>query len=215
MVRTRMKVTYLKMELKRTGKQIPALFAGVVLLLALSGTAVFLASRMLYAGTVVERIRVGISMPEQDPLAKQVVRMLSTLDSVKSICEFSYMDRESALEALEKGDVYAVLDVPENFVQDILSGKNTPVTIWTTGHMGIEGQVFRELADAGALTLSAGQAGIYAGNELYHFLGLDESIAQLELDLNSQYMEYGLQRSVYFRHQNVQATGDIGVIPFY
>lgn len=143
MVRTRMKVTYLKMELKRTGKQIPALFAGVVLLLALSGTAVFLASRMLYAGTVVERIRVGISMPEQDPLAKQVVRMLSTLDSVKSICEFSYMDRESALEALEKGDVYAVLDVPENFVQDILSGKNTPVTIWTTGHMGIEGQVFR------------------------------------------------------------------------
>ena len=65
MVRTRMKVTYLKMELKRTGKQIPALFAGVVLLLALSGTAVFLASRMLYAGTVVERIRVGISMPEK------------------------------------------------------------------------------------------------------------------------------------------------------
>ncbi len=215
MVRTRMKVTYLKMELKRAGKQIPALFAGVVLLLALSGTAVFLASRMLYAGTVVERIHVGISMPEQDPLAKQVVRMLSTLDSVKSICEFSYMDRESALEALEKGDVYAVLDVPENFVQDILRGKNTPVTIWTTGHMGIEGQVFRELADAGALTLSAGQAGIYAGNELYHFLGLDESIAQLELDLNSKYMEYGLQRSVYFRHQNVQATGDIGVIPFY
>lgn len=215
MVRIRMQVTYLKMELKRAGKQIPALYAGVALLLLLCGTTAFLASRMLYGGAAVERVPVGVSMPAEDQLAKQVVRMLTSLDSVKSVCDFLYMDRESGMEALEKGDIYAMLDVPENFVQGILNGQNTPVTIWTANDTGIEERVFQELADAGALTLSVGQAGIYAGNELYHIYGLDESIARLEQDLNNQYMDYGLRRTIYFRHQNVQATGDIGALPFY
>ena len=108
-----------------------------------------------------------------------------------------------------------MLDVPENFVQDIINGSNTPVTVWMGEDKGLEGRIFQELADAGASTLSAGQAGIYAGNELYRIYGLDEFIDRLEQDLNRQYMDYGLQRSVYFRHYKVQATGNVNVMQFY
>lgn len=215
MRRINMQMVYLKMELKRAGKRIVPLYVGTVFLILLSAAAVLLAGRVLYGEEAAGRVSVGVAMPEDDPLAGQVVRMLSTLDSVKSICDFEYMDRDAGLEALDKGELYAVLDVPENFVQDIINGNNTPVTVWMAKDMGIEGKIFQELADAGALTLSAGQAGIYAGNELYRMYGLEEFIACLEQELNRQYMDYGLERSSIFRHRNIQATGDVSVTQYY
>lgn len=215
MRRRNMHMVYLKMELKRAGKRIVPLYVGTVFLLLLSAAIVLLAGRVLYGEEAVGRVSVGVAMPEDDLLAGQVVRMLSTLDSVKSICDFEYMDRDAGLEALEKGELYALLDVPENFVQDILNGSNTPVIVWMAKDMGIEGEIFRELADAGALTLSAGQAGIYAGNELYRMYGLEEFIPRLEQELNRQYIDYGLERSIIFRHRKVQATGDVSVMQYY
>lgn len=210
-----MGIVYLKMELKRAGKRLGQLYAGVALLLALAGVLILLAGRMFYGEQVVGRVPVGVVIPSEDVLAKKAIQMLGSLDSVKSVCDFEYRNRDACLAALEKGELYAVLEVPEGFVQDIMSGENTPVFVWMAKDRGIEGNIFRELADAGALTLSAGQAGIYAGNELYCLYGLEKFIGQLELDLNNQYMDYSLQRSVYFRRQNVQAIKDVSVLQFY
>ena len=66
------------------------------------------------------RVAVGVSVPEEDELARQVVAMISSLESVGSVCDFQYMDRESCLRELKNGNLYAVLDVPEGFVRDIM-----------------------------------------------------------------------------------------------
>ena len=210
-----MHLVYLKLELKRAWKRLPYLYAGAIMLLMMAGMIALLSSRMLYSDAVVGRVAVGVALPEDDGIAKKVVQMISSLDSVKSVCDFQYADRDACLKKLEDGSFYAVLDVPEGFVQDIMNGTNTPVTVWMAEDTGVEGKIFRELADAGARTLSASQAGIYAGNEVYQGLGLEEAISQLERDLNERYIDYSLQRSVYFRHQKVQATGDVDVVHFY
>lgn len=158
-------------------------------MLALAAAAALGASRVLYADSVTGRVAVGVSLPEEDALAKQVMKMVSSLDSVESVCDFQYMDRESCLQKLEAGELYAVLDIPEGFVEDIINGTNTPVKVWLTKNPGIEGKLFRELADGGALTLSASQSGIYAGNELYRMLGLDQSIGEMEEELNRRYLD--------------------------
>ena len=165
-----MHLVYLKLELKRAYKRLPHLYAGAILLLAMAAVIALLSSRMLYDGGVVGRVPVGVAVPKQDKLARQVIQMVSSLESVESVCDFQYMDRETCLEELENGSLYAVLDIPEGFVQDIISGVNTPVTVWFGSDTGIEGKLFQELTDAGALTLSASQAGIYAGNELYQMM---------------------------------------------
>ena len=210
-----MHLVYLKLELKRAYKRLPHLYAGAIMLLLLAGVIALLAGRMLYGGQVVGKVAVGASVPEEDVLAKQVMKMVSSLESVNSICDFQYMDRESCLERLDRGEFYAVLDVPEGFVQDVMNGVNTPVKVWLTDHAGVEGKLFQELTDAGAVILSAGQAGIYAGNELYYMLGLEDAIGELEWELNRRYMDYSLSRTVYFRHRKVQATGDVSVPEFY
>lgn len=210
-----MGLIYLKLEIKRAWKRFPQLCAGAITLLVMAGVIALVADRALYGEQAAGRVAVGVCLSQEDALARQVMKMVSSLESVGSVCDFQYMDREECLRQLEEGELYAVLDIPEGFVEDIISGANTPVKVWLGEHAGVEGALFRELTDAGALTLSASQAGIYAGNEIYSVLGIQEAIGRLEADLNQRYMDYSLGRAGYFRHMKVQATKDVTTAEYY
>lgn len=209
------RLVYLKLELKRACKKLPHIYAGAIVLLLLVGTIALLAGKVLYGEQAVGRITVGVVLPEGDAIAKKAVSMLSTLDSVKSICDFEYMEGEEALGLLRQGKLYAVMEVPEGFVQDIMNGVNTPVQILLSGGAGLESRIFKELTDAGGTILGASQAGIYAGDELCVLHGMVSSIPQVEEELNRIYLGYSLPREDYFRHIKVSATGDVDALTFY
>ena len=65
-------------------------------------------------------------------MAQKAVAMVSSLESVKSICDFEYMDKEEGIRKLKEGKLYAVMEVPEGFVQDIMNGTNTPCLLYTS-----------------------------------------------------------------------------------
>lgn len=209
------RLVYFKLELKRACKKLPHIVAGAIVLLLLAGTIAFLASKMLYGEQAAGRIIVGVVLPENDAVAKKAVSMVSSLESVKSICDFEYTDMDDALEQLKAGKLYAVMEVPEGFVQDIINGTNTPVRIVLPAGAGLESRIFKELTDAGARTLGASQAGIYAGDELCVLEGMTDSIPRLEADLNRIFMKYSLPRMDYFRNVRVSATGDVDTWHFY
>ena len=152
------RLVYLKLELKRACKKLPHIIAGAIVLLLLAVTVAFLASRMLYGDQAAGRITVGVVLPEGDAVAQKAVAMVSSLESVKSICDFEYMDKEEGVRKLKDGQLYAVMEVPEGFVQDIMNGTNTPVRIILPRGAGLESRIFKELTDAGAKTLGASQA---------------------------------------------------------
>ena len=172
----RTRLVYLRLELKRAWKRFPHMMAGAIALLLLVGAAALLSARALYGERAVGRVAVGVILPEGDGLARQAVSMLSSLDSVESLCDFKYMDREEALRQLEKGQVYAVMEVPPQFVEDIINGKNTPVQIILPQGGGVESRIFMELTEAGEATLEASQAGIYAGDQLLEVYSMERSI---------------------------------------
>ena len=209
------RLVYLKLELKRACKKLPHIIAGAIVLLLLAVTVAFLASRMLYGDQAAGRITVGVVLPEGDAVAQKAVAMVSSLESVKSICDFEYMDKEEGVRKLKDGQLYAVMEVPEGFVQDIMNGTNTPVRIILPRGAGLESRIFKELTDAGAKTLGASQAGIYAGDELCVLEGMTDSIPVLEADLNRIFMGYSLPRMDYFRNMKVTATGDVDTLHFY
>ncbi|MCI8454174.1 MAG: ABC transporter permease [Lachnospiraceae bacterium] len=208
-------VTYLKLELKRAFLRLPQMLLGAAALIVFMGAAVLVASGALYGSRAAGRIAVGVLLPEGDALARQAVSMISSLESVKSLCDFSYPERDEAMKALEQGELYAVLEVPDGFVEDIINGTNTPVRIYFKGEASVESQIFKELSEAGAATLGASQAGIYAGDELLMALGLSERIPVLEDDLNRIFLRYSLPRMDYFRKHTVSAAGDVEPPVFY
>ena len=221
----KIRLFYLKLELKRALKCLPLMAAGAAVLMFFMGAAALLAGKALYGGQAAGRITVGVVLPENDILAKQVTSMLTSLESVKSICDLSYMSREECLEGMENGELLAALLVPEGFVQDIMSGVNTPVPVLLPENAGVESRIFKELADAGAQTLSAAQAGIYAGDEVLDQFHCSEARAQLVTllsggghptdSLNRLYLEYSLPRGELFRKTAVSASGDVKPVVFY
>lgn len=111
---------YAGMELKRALRRLPHILAGAAVLVVLMGAAALLAGKLLYGGQAVERIPVGVVLPEEDALAGQAMRMVSSLESVKSLCDFTYIEEEAAGEKLKKGELFAVLKMPDGFIQDIM-----------------------------------------------------------------------------------------------
>lgn len=204
----------LRLEFKRAMKRLPHMAAGAAVLMAMLGIIAFAASRILYGETVLGRISVGVVLPKEDTMAQMAVRMLGSLDSVDSLCDFVFMEEEEAEEAFETGQVMGIMQVPEGMVEGIMDGSNPPVSILLAAG-GLESVVFRELTLAGARTLGAAQAGIYAGNQLLKAAGWQEQIPKLEEDLNKIYLSYSLPRANYFRRELVQASGDVDSLPFY
>lgn len=209
------RLTYFRLELKRACKRLPHMAAGAIVLMIMLGTIAFAASKMLYGEAAVGRITVGVVLPDNDLVSKKLVGMLGSLDSVKSICDFQYMDEDQAIKQLKNGTIYGFMSVPKDFVQSIMNGTNTPVTITLPGDGTLESGIFKELTQAGARTLGSAQAGIYAGGRLLETYGLESSIGQLELDLNRIYMDYSLPRGDYFKTVRVSATNDVEPLAFY
>ena len=92
------------------------------------GNQAGLAGRALYGDAVTGRISVGVVLPEGDRTARQAASMLSSMESVKSLCDFIYMDEEACRESLAEGELAAALLVPDDLVSGIMNGENTPIT---------------------------------------------------------------------------------------
>ena len=77
------------------------------MLALLLGTIALLAGKVLYGEEALERIKAGVVLPADDKVAKQAMDMLSSMDSVESICDFLYMDEEEGRKRLEEGELSA------------------------------------------------------------------------------------------------------------
>lgn len=210
-----MRLVFLKLEMKRALKRLPQMCAGAIVLLFLAGTIALFSSRALYGEQAAGRIQVGVILPEEDAVAKKAMSMISSLDSVKSLCDFQYLSREDAYRGLKSGALYAVMEIPEGLVQGIMDGSNPPVRILLPESPGPESGIFRELTEAGAGILSSAQVGIYAGDQLCRMYELEGEIPKLEEELNRIFLSYSLPREDYFRHGKVSATGDLDTVSFY
>lgn len=208
-------LVYLKLELKRALKSAPYFLAGTAVLAVLVGLIAFAAGRVLYSERAVGNIQVGVVLPQQDPASEKLISMVSSLESVSSLCEFSYVDEKEGREQMRQGKLYALMLLPEGLLRGIMDGTNTPVTIVFPENAGLEAVVFRELADAGTQILKTAQAAVYAADELCSRMGRETQIPSAEADINSMYLKYALNRSVYFRTEEVSAVGEVGTAAFY
>lgn len=207
--------TYLRLEGKRAWKRFLPVMAGAALLLILLGASACLFSRVLYGDAAFRRIQAGIILPEEDALAKRAVSMLQTLDSVESLCDLSYVSRREGEQGLSDRSFDVLVEVPDGFIQDIMSGENTPLRILIPAGATAEGKLFQELIGAGARNLAAAQAGIYAGNRLCVEYELSAEIGNLEEELNRIFLSISFSRGDWFRWRQVRATKDLELLPFY
>lgn len=160
-------------------------------------------------------MKIAAVMPKGDPMVAIGFDMVSKMESVAEICQLIPMSRDDAYDALRGGDVAAAVIIPDDFVNDLMYGINTPAEVVIPNNPGLESLLFCTLIDAGALTLSHCEAGIYSVIELFTNHNRHDAAALAEEALYNRYVIYALNRSTFFKFKPVSASGNVSTGIFY
>lgn len=161
------------------------------------------------------KLRIGY-VAEDDMLTKLLVAYVAGLDSVDEWCRFVSVTEEEGKEDLQEGKIAALIILPDNVVDEILSGSNAPATLLLPKESSVLGIVFEELADAGIRMLSVAQGEIYTVYELASVLGFsEEELHSMCDDINAYNLSLVMERESWFQTCKVSVTGNEETAVYY
>lgn len=209
-------ILYFKLQCKKYSKILPLILAESFLFALLILLTGFAAVKMLGQGSSFAGIKVGVVSQEEESMTGLLISFVEGMDSFEENCSFVRMEEQEAYEALEAGELYAAVILPEGILEGILNGTNIPArVVLSRACSELETAVFEEVAGAGGRMLSVAQAGIYAADDLCLETGNAEQIAEAEAYLNEAYLDYALNRTAIFELEEVAATGKVGLLSYY
>ena len=165
--------------------------------------------------TDISLAKVAVVVPEDDALMDYVTSFIESMDSVKSICTFEYMDEEEAISAFKSGEVDAAIVIPEGFYHDVQVGLNPPATLYFPEDPGIVGMTFKEVLISGVSYLQTAEAGVYATLDTAKVYVSDMTGTQIGTTLSLQYVNKLLSRDRVFKDKELSPLGDISLYSYY
>ncbi len=219
---------WLRTEWKRAVAILPAILKRAVLLVLVLG---LVAGAAAFCVTMEKRtkddgrLRVGY-VAADNVLTDMAVSYVEQMESVRTLCELEQVSsKEQGLERLHKGELAALVVLPKNVVEEILSGKNTPVTVYLSADGGLDGGefgaikslLFQELANAAVGMLEVAQAEIYAVQYVIGDLSdTDNALVQkLYDDINRFNISAAAGRENLFRTKSVSVTENDTYVIYY
>ena len=184
------------------------LLAGLVLLWLLLPLGVGQAAQVLLTqGVAFSGVTLAVTAPEGDGTPRLLEQYMGEMEDVAQYCRFAAMEEGAALEALERGEVTAVLSLPEHFIQGVMWGENPDLRLIVRGDRPLESLLLLWVGQSACDILSAFQSGVYAVLELYGQTpppGLSRDQAMVEINL--KYIRLALSRGDLFQMETVSAT---------
>ncbi len=203
---------YLNLTLGRLCQQ-RWLLAGLALLCLLlplgAGRA---AGELLSRGVDFSPVTLAVSAPEGDQVPLQLEQFMGEMEDVAQYCRIVSMDEVAALAALARGEVAAVLDLPQDFIRGVMWGENPDLRLIVSGDRPLEALLLLWVGQSASDILSAFQSGVYAVLDLYEEApppGLTRD--QVVFDINLRYISLALDRTGMFQTRELSATRTLPV----
>lgn len=184
------------------------LLAGLTLLCLLLPVVIGPAAETaLSNGVSFSGITLAVSGPEGDPVPEMLEQVMSNMKDISQYCEFRAMDYDDAAQALEQGEVTAILKLPEDFVQGILNGQNPDVELIVPEDRPLEALLTLWVGQSASDLLASFQNGIYAVLELYREVQPDGMTYNDTMTaINMRYINWTMNRQDMFRTRTVSAA---------
>ena len=164
-------------------------------------------SLLLSDGVSFSAITLAVTAPEGDPIPGLLEQYMGNMRDVRQYCTFRAMDGAEAAAALERGEVTAILALPEDFIQGVTNGSNPDVQLVVSGDRPLESLLTLWVGQSAADLLASFQAGVYAVLDLYEVSAPDGlSWHQAMTDINLRYIQWTLNRQNLFTLRHVSAT---------
>lgn len=212
-------IHYLRSTLYALGKlcRQSVLLAGLALLClaapVLLGNAV---EESFSSGVEFEGITLALTCGEEDENLHLVRQFLNSMEDMSRYVTFLSMEQTQAMEALEKGEVTAVLHVPWDYVLGIMSGENPDIIVYVNEDQPLEGLLLYWVGQSAADLLASVQAGIYAVQDS-HAVNPPENLPRWQMieQINLVYITWTLNRQALFRTVPLSAAVSMPVSTHY
>ncbi len=206
---------YLRIELKKGIKIIPFFIQSFLVTTVALILAIALICQFMLKSQTFDKMNIGIVIPKQETSTQMVMKLISGMESVDSVCNFSYPDEETARAELAEGKLEAAILLTENFYDDVNNGINTPVDILLAPDSKVNEVVFRELVSSGVSMLQTAQAAVYAVDDASKDYKLSMSKNDMEYEMSYLYLEYAFGRVNTFAELEETPLEGIGLLEFY
>lgn len=204
------------MEIKKTVKLLPRMLLQIGLLLSLMAVAVFGAMKSM--GQEALEIHAEIAVVVQGDSTAMTGMMLQYVENIESVsrfCRFRRTTEPEGFALLEKGEVSALVLLPEGLLEGIMNGVNPVVRIYFPKQAGPEALFFREMTESGEGLLRVAQAQIYGAGDTAHAFGLTEQLPRIETEIDGYNLAFALDRLALYDREKVSAFGTVNGVQFY
>ena len=197
----------MKEMLRRDGKLakrgvIPALCLSL-LLAALLGTAGFAVLSSASRGR--SPVTVALVDEEDSLISRLCINLVESQSYIESLMTFEAAeDEEEALEGLREGRFSAVILLPKGYTANIMQGIPASGKVILSRAATAEGETIEQVAAFGQRLLTAGQLGVFVGQQLLWDKDLDSYMSAFLLDNNGALIDFVL--SVFDESFTVEVT---------
>lgn len=213
------KLQLLKLQIKSAFISIPKILLGTFII----GFFVILLSIGIAKTTSKNkdmRMKVAVvySENDQDKYVRMAFNFISEVDTVNNVCTFDFTSKEEAFNGLRNNTYVMAILVPDNLIRDIMNGTNTPIeVVYSSAGVNNTSMIFREMLSAGGSDLGTAEAGIYTVDDLFYGVlkNYRADRGKHEDKLNEVYLNYALNRSIYFDVRDLAVKEGLSVVQFY
>lgn len=208
-------IAFFIVECKRTGKTLLKSIGSFCACLLLTAVLVAAFSAIMQNAQVFQKVNIGIAIPEGESISRLATQYISSMDSVRSVCDFYYLDEQEAVEQLKQGTLQAVVVLPEGFYHDVQVGINPPAQIYFPKDAAQNTQVFEELVTAGVSFLQTAEAGVYAALDTASYYGVELQGAGLGDAIAYLFAHQMLKRDSVYSAKMLSTMGNLSVAEYY
>lgn len=208
-------IAFFIVECKRTGKTLLKSIGSFCACLLLTAVLVAAFSAIMQNAQVFQKVNIGIVIPEGESISRLATQYISSMDSVRSVCDFYYLDEQESVEQLKQGTLQAVVVLPEGFYHDVQVGINPPAQIYFPKDAAQNTQVFEELVTAGVSFLQTAEAGVYATLDTASYYGIELQGAGLGDTIAYLFVNQMLKRDSIYSARMLSSMGNLSVAEYY
>lgn len=208
-------IAFFIVECKRTWKTLLKSIGNFCACLLLTAALVAVFSALMQNAQVFHKVNIGIAIPEGESISRLATQYISSMDSVRSVCDFYYLDEKEAVEQLKQGTLQAVVVLPEGFYHDVQVGINPPAQIYFPKDAAQNTQVFEELVTAGVSFLQTAEAGVYAALDTASYYGVELQGAGLGDTIAYLFANQMLKRDSVYSSKMLSPLGNLSVVEYY
>lgn len=151
-----------------------------------------------------------------DLKTSMMIRMVESMESVKSVSDFSYMSPKDARDGMADGTVDAAIYLPKGIYSNINTGVNTPVLIRVSEKNGLlTSGLFTRLVSDGVSLIRTVETAIYSVDRLSETEKLVKPLTDIEDRIFGVYVASGLDRLSVFEASGISVFGDMTMLEFY